>query len=356
MRKAVLLSLFIIFGLGLAPQVSAQSPSQAPVKLDLPDEAPPTGVSLTLSPVFLNLVTDPGKSVTSQFRVTNNNNFREYLEISIKKFVTSDAGSPVIQDTTKEDEFVNWVSFSEQEFSVDPNQTKTIRFTINPPKEANLGYYYSFVVQRITDPEKRGVGPAIAGSPALPVLLLVKSPNAKREVQIVDFKTDKVFYEYLPTEFTVSVKNTGNVHIAPSGDIFIDSLWNKEVGIISANKGRGNILPDSTRDYVATWDDGFAVKTVKTKDGKEIVNDKGEKQYSVKYDFTKVNKFRIGRYSANLILVYDNGERDIPLEAQVSFWVIPWKILGIGLIIALLALIGLRSALMSIYRKIKGKG
>ncbi len=353
----LVIGLLVVFGIGiiLAPSASAQSPSPTPVKLDLPSQAPPTGVNLTLSPVFLNLVTDPGESVASQFKITNNNNFREYLEISIKKFVTSDTGNPLIQDTTKEDEFVSWVSFSESEFSVDPNQTKTIRFSINPPKEANLGYYYSFVVQRITDPERAGVGPAIAGSPAVPVLLLVKSPNAKREVQIVDFKTDRVFYEYLPSELTVSVKNTGNVHIAPSGDIFIDSLWNKEVGVISANKGRGNILPDSTRNYITSWDDGFAVKTIKTKEGKEVLNDKGEAQYSVSYDFTKANKFRFGRYTANLILVYDNGERDIPLEARVSFWIVPWKILGVGLIVVILALLGLRSALIPIYRKIKGK-
>ncbi len=340
MKKILLKSSLCLFALiipfTLLSPVFAQSPSPTPVKLDLPSQAPPTGVNLTLSPVFLNLVTDPGESVASQFKITNNNNFREYLEISIKKFVTSDTGNPLIQDTTKEDEFVSWVSFSESEFSVDPNQTKTIRFSINPPKEANLGYYYSFVVQRITDPERAGVGPAIAGSPAVPVLLLVKSPNAKREVQIVDFKTDRVFYEYLPSELTVSVKNTGNVHIAPSGDIFIDSLWNKEVGVISANKGRGNILPDSTRNYITSWDDAMIRRVPKEENG-QILQKDGKPILTTKFDFDKpLSKFRIGRYTANLILVYDNGERDIPLEAQVSFWVIPWKIIlaAFGLIAA----------------------
>jgi hypothetical protein len=303
----------------------AQSPSPTP--LQAPSEAPPTGINLTISPVFLNLVTDPGQDTSSSFRVTNNNNFKEYLEISVKKFVANPTGdSPVIQDADKEDEFVSWVSFSEQEFTVDPNQTKTIRFTINPPEEANLGYYYAFVVQRISATRGAGVGPAIAGSTALPVLMEVKSPNAKREVQIVDFKTDKLFYEYLPTEFRIIVKNTGNVHIAPSGDIFIDSLWNKEVGLVSANKGRGNILPDSQRTYVSAWDDGLIVRVPKQENGVSV-QDNGKTIYETKFDIEKpISKFRFGRYTANLILVYDNGERDIPLEAQVSFWVIPWRL------------------------------
>ena len=259
----------------------------------------------------------------------------------------------VIGEVNSEDEFVNWVSFSEKEFSIAPNQTKTIKFTISPPKEAALGYYYSFVVQRIKGSKAEGSGSAISGAGALPVLLEVKSPNAKREIQILNFKTDKLFYEYLPTEFIIKVENTGNVHVAPAGDIFIDSLWNKEVAVIPANKGRGNILPNGTRDYTSVWDDGFGVRTLKMEADQPVLNDKGEKEYFVKYDFTKANKFRFGKYTANVILVYDNGERDIPLEAQVSFWIIPWKILGIGLIIGLLALFGLRTTLGSIWRKIR---
>lgn len=356
--KIPILSLFLFFLVFINHQsliinhAFAQSPTPKPLRV--PSESPPTGISLSLSPVFLNLTTDPGRGVVSQFRVTNNSNFTEFLEIDVKKFEPSNTGAGVvIGEVNSEDEFVNWVSFSEKEFSIVPNQTKTIKFTIHPPKEAALGYYYSFVVQRIKGEKAEGSGSALSGAGALPVLLEVKSPNAKREIQILDFKTDKLFYEYLPAQFIIKVKNTGNVHVAPAGDIFIDSLWNREVAVISSNKGRGNILPNATRDYTSVWDDGFGVKTLKVEADQPVLNDKGEKEYFVKYDFTKANKFRFGKYSANLILVYDNGERDIPLEAQVSFWIIPWKILGVGFVVMLLALVGLRSTFKSALRKIR---
>jgi hypothetical protein len=199
---------------------------------------------------------------------------------------------------------------------------------------------------------------AIAGSPALPVLLSVKSPNAKREIQITDFKTDKLVYEYLPANFIISVKNSGNIHVSPAGDIFIDSMFTDEVGIVSANKGRGNILPDSVRAFTASWDDGFITRVPKEENGKTVTDDKGNTVYTTKYDFEKANKFRFGKYTANLVLVYDNGERDVPIEAQVSFWIIPWKILLVVLLIVLLVLFGLRAIVLSVIggaKKLKGK-
>lgn len=357
MKKVLLLFLFqssLLFTFSIS-SVYAQSTARTtpqPTQVPSPQEAPPTGVSLTLSPVFLNLTTDPGQKVTSQFRITNNNNFRDFLEIEIKKFIASDAGTgPVIQDVQSNDEFIQWVDFSETQFTLDANQTKTIRFTISPPEEAALGYYYAFVVNRMKNAQGES-GATIAGSPALPVLLSVKSENAKREIQITDFKTDKLFYEELPANFIVTIKNTGNIHVAPAGDIFIDSMVNKEIGIIHANRGRGNILPNSTRSFTTAWDDGFISRVPKVDKNGPVTDDNGNPVYTTKYDFTKADKFRIGKYTANLVVVYNDGERDVPVEAQVSFWIIPWKILLVALLICIFILFGIKSMLWNPIRKL----
>lgn len=348
------LSTFIIFTsyFSIHSSVSAQSPT--PTSLKPPTEAPASGISLNLSPTFLNLRTDPGKSVSSEFKVRNNNTFTEYLRISLVKFVNSEQGIPTITDIEEGDDFSNWIEFDQKEFSVAPNQSKTVKFTISPPSEAALGYYYGILVSRIKEAE--GEGAVISASTAIPVLLEVRSPNAKKEVQITSFKPDKLFYEYLPVEFKVTFKNSGNVHVAPIGDIFVDSLFNQEVAVVKVNEGRGNVLPNGVRTYTANWNDGFAVKTIKTKDGVPVKDDKGNTTYETRYDFSKANLFRFGRYTANLLMVYDNGERDIPVEAKVSFWVVPWKMLGIGFIILILALVGLRATLKSTWRKIRSTG
>src|SRR6185295_2961070 len=305
--SAFIFILFLLSFLALSTSTYAQAkPSSTP--LSVPNTNPPTGINLNLSPTFLNLKTDPGKSISSEFRVRNNNSFNEYLKLSLVKFVNGPTGNPVIADLPKGDEFATWISFNERQFVLSPGQSKVVKFTISPSNDAALGYYYAILVSRIK--KTQGQGAVISGSTALPVLLDVKSPNAKREVQLLSFKTDKLFYEYLPVQFQVSFKNTGNIHVSPIGDIFIDSLFNQEVGVLKVNEGHGNILPNGERTFSASWRDGFAVRSVKTEDGVAVKDDKGNDVYETHYDFSKANLFRFGRYSANVLMVYDNGERD----------------------------------------------
>ncbi len=326
------LGLFLsILTLLLSPLSQVQAQTVTPVTSQTPTKtttAPTAGINLTLSPTFLNLTANPGEEVESSFRVKNNSNFTENLRIRLAKFETVEGGKPVLSDVTSNDTFVSWVSIPEKEFSVSPNETKMITFSITPPAEASLGYYYAFVIERVLERESAGQSALLAGSPALLTLLEVRSPNAKRELQLVDFKADKLFYEYLPTTFTVQVKNTGNVHIVPSGNIFIDQGNKKDIAILSANESRGNILPQTERSFTGTWSDGMI--TMVPKPGHP-------NQFETKIDFDKpLSTFRIGKYTANLLLVYDNGERDVPLEASISFWVIPWKMISLDVLVVLL--------------------
>ena len=331
-------------------ETAAPSPSPEPIK---PEGVPATGINLTLSPVFINLTTDPGANVTSAIRITNQNNFREYLEIQVAKFTANYAGeAPIIVDLTPEDEFGKWVSFSNKQFIVEPNETKTVKFTVSPPKDAALGYYYALLVSRINESNEKGVS-TIKGSPAIPVLLEVRTPNAKRDLQLVEFTTDKTIYEYLPVTFKVKLKNSGNIHVVPSGDIFIDWGKDRDIGLIHANPTRGNILPQTERTYESLWDDGFIVRMPKINANKTERDEKGNIVYETKWDLSKANKMRIGKYTAHVLMVFDNGNRDIPLEATISFWVIPWKIIIGILIVLFFVLVGVKNTVSGFFRKKK---
>lgn len=317
--------LSFIFSFGIHPIYAQENPTN-------------TGINLTVSPVFINLLTEPGKETSSRIKITNNSNITETLGTQLVKFKASETGTqPTIEDVDKNDEFAKWISFSEETFSLAPNETKTITVTITPPESAALGYYYAVVFQRVKEEKVGNTGALVSGAPAVSILLEVKSPKAKREIQIVDAVTDKLFYEYLPTDIKVTVKNTGNIHIIPVGNIFIDWGRKKDASILTFNEGRGNILPNTERTYTTTWKDGMITRL----DGK------------TQYDITKADKFRIGRYTANILVVYDDGQRDVPLEAQVSFWVFPWKIIGVIAVVALLMLLGIRSTLSSGVQKLR---
>ncbi len=307
-------------------------------------KTPERQINLTVTPTFINLVTDPGVPVSSQVKVQNNTKAREYLKISLAKFSANETGDrPKLEVATPEDKFINWVLFSEAQFVLYPNEQKTIKFTITPSKDAALDYNFAALIERVkegTDLQKEGISNS---TPAFLIILEVRSPQERKELTLLDFKPSSLWYEYLPTTFNIKFKNTGNVHIIASGEIFIDSAIRKEVGVVPLNPERGNILPQTTRSYRSSWEDGFISRVPKLYGGTAVIDSQGNLIYETKIDWSKNSKFRFGKYTAHLLAVYDNGQQDIPLEATVSFWVIPWKIIVAFLLAVLLLLILLKS-------------
>lgn len=320
------------------------------------DNGPKVGLNLTLSPVFLNIVLNPNQQATAQFKVINNNPFQEEFKLNIIKFKADVTGSkPTPVEVTNDDEILKLVKFSEDTFKIQPNETKQLSFTFNSPKNAELGYYFAVMVTRTKERQARSREAILAGAPSLPVLIEVRNPKAKKQAELVSFKTKSGWFEYLPVEFETEMKNTGTVHLVPFGDIFIDQGNNKEIGTAFINEVRGNILPQTKRTYTSSWSDGFIIRTPKMQDGQYILDKNGKLVYETKWDITKLDKFRIGKYTATAIMVYNDGEKDIPLEAKTTFWVIPWKIIIVFIAILFLLFQGIKSSLQNLGLSVKGK-
>ena len=310
--------------------------SPLPVFAQIPTQD--TGLNLVTSPLPINLITEPGATVSAQLKVKNGGTKTEQLKVGLMKFSSyGEEGKPMLLDREKGDDFFDWVSFSEDSFEVAPNEWKTITATFNIPKAAAFGYYYAITFSRAGG--EKPAGPrqtAIVGATATLVLVEVRVPNAKREVEVLEFSSDHRFYEFLPLTFSVKLKNKGNVHVAPRGNIFIDRGKTHDVAILEINPDKGNILPSSNRIFETKWIDGFPLYVEKIKDGKTVLDEKGSIVKTLKWDFSQAHKLRWGRYSANMLLVYDDGKRDQTIEGKVSFWIIPWRLIGGGIVLPII--------------------
>lgn len=320
------------------------------------EKGPKVGLNLTLSPIFLNIILDPKQIATAEFKITNNNLFKEDFRLKLVKFKADESGKkPVPIEISSKDELNSLVKFKQPNISLQPNETRQLSFSFTAPKTPELGYYFAIMVIRQKERQGGKDEAIVAGAPLMPVLIEVRNPYAKKEIEIKSFKAAKTWYEYLPVEFETVIANTGNVHVVPFGDIFIDQGKNKEIGGIIINETRGNILPQTERKYDSHWYDSFIVREPKMDKGNYLTDEKGRLVYETKWDITKLNKFRIGKYTATAIVVYNNGETDIPIEAKTSFWVIPWKII-LGLIICLFLLFqGIKSSLQNLGGSVKRK-
>ena len=315
------------------------------------------GLNLTTSPLPINLITDPGTTVTADLRVRNDGAKTESLKVGLLKFgAYGDQGKPRLLAREAGDDYFDWVKFSRTTFDAPPGVWQTIKMTINVPKTAAFGYYYAvtFSLADLGTPDAGKREAAIAGSAATLVLLEARSPNAKRQIDISEFNTDHGMYEFLPTDFKVNLRNNGNVHVVPRGTIFI-SQDEHDVGSVDINTDRGNILPASNRVFTGQWSDGFPTYRVKEVDGKAVVDKKGNEVLELKWDLTQLSKLRVGKYTAHLLMAYDDGKRDVPIEAEVSFWVIPWRIIGVGLLVVVLLGAGVWATARAVWRGVRRK-
>lgn len=323
-----------IFQVQAQPDDSAIEATEEETQIDIGSlPVPESGINMTVTPISLTLNTDPGVPVTSAIKIRNNGNETEYIRPEIATFDASgENGTPVIKPLKPEDTFDDWLTFDQEIIQVRPGEWQTVVVNFDPPAEAALDYYYMLLFKRAQEVPVEGTT-SLTGAPAIFVLAKVNSPNAIQELQLEEFSVPKIFFEFLPVPLQLRIKNTGNTYLAPTGNVFIDGNGKKDIAVLSINPQNSYILPDSEREFSLKWTEGFPLKVRKEQDGTEVKNGKNETVYQLDWDFSQANKFRIGKYTANLIMVYDNGERDVPAESQVSFWVIPWRLIAVAIAI-----------------------
>ena len=302
----------------------------------------PGSFDLTTSPVFFDFNTKPGNSISDKLRVRNNTNADMTLKVDIKKLGGDPRiGELTIIDPEQNDPFVGWIKFKDNQFSARSREWVDVPFTINVPKDAAFGYYYAIILSQVNNGSVVKNGASLTGASALPVLLVVQSDGAKSKANLLEFKTNSFVNEFLPIDFTVRLENVGNVHVRPHGNIFVRSGKDHDLAILDVNQGQGALIPGVSRTYQASWDDGFIVREPVMEDG-AIKYDKNRNPVTkIKINWDKLTHMRIGKYTANLLLVYDSGKRDEVIEGTTTFWVIPYTFIAIvlaGLVVAILIL------------------
>lgn len=323
---------FFALSIVIALQSVANSPALAQTD---------NGIRLSLSPLPINLATKPGETITTKLRVRNSGSQTETLQPGLLKFkADNQTGDPVLLDREEGDDYFEWVQFSPSQITLSPNEWGEIQMTITIPQSAAFGYYYAVTFGRVNEVEPQAGQAALKGAAATLVLLEVDVPGAKRDLKVEYFKTFKSWYEFLPVEFETRVRNRGNVHAVPFGTVFIKQ-GDKTIDTLDFNQVRGSILPDSPRMYTIDWSRGFPVYEVETQDEQIVLDKQGNPSQSLTWDFANANQFRFGKYTAELVIAYDDGERDVPLTASVDFWIIPWRIILAVVVILAVFVFGL---------------
>ncbi len=299
----------------------------------------------------------PGQKIRGSIKVRNDGEIGiKGVAPATKNFTANDQenGDPKILDTMDNSyryHLAEWMEFDKTPHDIEPNGSINIEYVINVPSDAEPGGHYGifYVVQGSSTTGTTTLGfQGQLGS----LILVTVSGDVKVEGNILEFYTGKKLYEYLPVDFYVRMQNSGNVHFAPSGTIFVYDWQDKNVGNFNMNEQAGVVLPGSIRKYQSYWMDSFITSMVLVDaNGVAQTDAKGQKKTQLQINWKNWNIFRLGRYSAKAIVVYDDAnQQERQLVASTYFWVIPWKLI-LGIVGGILILTMLIRFFLKLYNR-----
>jgi hypothetical protein len=273
-------------------------------------QSPAEGI--TISPPIADLSLNPGQESEQKIQVTNPTENLLELYPSVMNFNASgESGEPGFypaSDEASKFSLAHWITLSQPKIAVAPMQVVEFKYKINVPLDAEPGGHYGVVFLATKPPEADAAASQVSIASQVGSLVLVRTPgDITEEGSLEEFSAPWFFFKP-PVSFAAFIKNNGNIHWKPKGEITIRDWQGKEKARIDINPKRGNVLPDSRRKFEEKWD----------------------------APATPFWKIPVGKFSADLRVVY--GQNDKTLGSKIYFWIIPWWLI-IGVAVLFLALI-----------------
>jgi len=283
------------------------------------------GQALEIAPPVIILTADPGQTITTDISIRNISGGELIVTGQLNDFVAAgEDGTPkILMDETDADirnnpySIINWISPMPQ-LDLISRQIATLPVTINVPKDAAPGGHYGVVRFTGVPPELKGTGVSLSAS--LGSLILVRvNGDVEENLSISEFSASqngikKSLFETAPLKFSERIKNTGNLHEQPSGLVTVTDMFGNKLATLGVNATapQGNVLPGSTRLFTQDLDS-------------KVIG----------------NKILFGLYTATLKLTYANNQI---ITQTITFWVIPYTLIGFIIILIIGGFIGLRYA------------
>ncbi|HEX5456374.1 MAG TPA: hypothetical protein VFW77_03330 [Candidatus Saccharimonadales bacterium] len=270
------------------------------------NSAPGTGQALEIAPPLENISGNPGQTIVLHIKLRDVAKTDLVVSGEINDFVANgEDGTPkIILDRNSDSPYSirKWIG-PLPTFTLQPKHIKDLQITINIPQDASPGGHYGVIRFTGTPPKLKGTGVSLSASLGTLVLLRVNGP-VKEDLSIQEFSTTqddkkRKLFEAPPIDFVEKIVNSGNIHEEPTGHITVKNMFGKTIAGLNVNLPPRNILPASTRKFSQPLD-----KTVLG--GRRL----------------------FGRYTADLQLAYGSGKDRKIVNRQISFWVIPYKLIA----------------------------
>lgn len=299
-------------------------------------------------PTKVEIDGEPGKVFSGTLGLYNEQEQEITFYLSYQNFeARGEGGSPTFLDYDGTG-LASWIKTS-QSITLKPKERIEFPYEIQIPQDSEPGTYLAAIFFGNTPPQAMEGGQVTIGT-KLGTLLFLNLPGAKVEgAGVTEFSTEGgKFFSYLPLNLYYRFSNNSALKVMPFGSIDIKCLFGRTMGTLDANISKGNVLPNSVRKFVITWNklrqDNVNEKEEKTE---EITVKPGEKLSFFDAVKIQMKNFAFGKYTATLNVKYGDN---LSATKETSFWVIPWQLLSL-IIAALVLIIMIFKAMMKRHNK-----
>lgn len=264
-----------------------------------------------IKPATIEETLDPNTTKNYTVNVENLTNAEQtyYLFTRNIKGVV-DGGRPIFaEDNTERTgyELSDWISLPTTEITVPAGGSMPINFTIAVPEVATPGSHFGGVFISVDPPKLENSGAAV-GYQVANIISIRVSGDAVEMADIREFSTSRFMYGSQNVDFTVRIENSGNVLVRPSGPLEVYNMLGNQVGTLTFNENQNAVFPNDTREFSNIIWQGDSVG--------------------------------FGRYEAIVSPVYGDLGAKKTMSSTVTFWILPWNIIGPALtVLAVLLLI-----------------
>ncbi len=296
-----------------------------------PSPSPP-GQALEIAPPVVTLSANPGQSITTQISLRDISSGNLSVSGQVNDFVAAgEDGTPKIllnDDSGNPYSIKAWIA-PLPTFLMAPRQIKSLPVTINVPANASPGGHYGVIRFTATPPELHGTGVSLSASLGALMLLTVNGKTTENmsvaQLSVSHNGKTGTLFESAPLNFTERLKNNGNIHEEPTGQVVVKDMFGKTVGADNINVPPRNVLPQSIRKFEQPFDS-------------TVIG----------------NKKLFGRYHADLKVTYGSTSQHV-LTASLVFWVIPYRLIGIVIVVLVVGFFVLRFAIRRYNNRIISK-
>lgn len=211
--------------------------------------------TLRITPIFINMQLTPGSISTYEVKIDNLLPTPLGIKASVESIDATDEENGISFNIPKQnDPFVSWINFSDKDFIIPENQSKTIKLNVKTPENAKDGGYYAvaFFTPIVSKPLEKKYPTVVSrvGSVILASIGTPKPIRSNEKATIVEFKFTKK-YESSPSQMILRVKNNYPFHYSVKATTEIVSLFSNKKVVELEDK---RILPGKIRKWVKAVD------------------------------------------------------------------------------------------------------